>query len=68
MKPLPKNDPLRRAIEIAGSQAELARLIGVPKTTINRMVRVGRASWPQCKAIEEATGVPRAELRPDVYL
>ena len=65
---------LKRAVKLAGGQSPLARAIreaGVARITqghvwswLNR-----RRSAPAevCAAIEAATGVTRAELRPDIY-
>lgn len=58
---------LQRAIAIAGSQAELARRIGVPATTLNYWVQRGYAEPESVLAIERETGVPREHLRPDIY-
>lgn len=57
-----------KASKILGSQAALAKALGVEPMAVShwrtRGVPVGR-----CKAIEEATGgqVTRSELRPDVF-
>jgi DNA-binding transcriptional regulator YdaS (Cro superfamily) len=70
-------EALRKAIELAGSQAKLASAIAVflnrptfKQQTVSYWVRegtlVGPEYWP---AIEHATGgrVTRADLRPDVF-
>ena len=57
---------LLEAIERAGSQAELARLIGVAgqSTVGNWVSRKQLAPVAFCAAIEAATGVSRKRLRP----
>ena len=58
------NAGLKWAIEIAGSQVKLAKLLGITHQAINKwtVVPVHRII-----AIERATGVPRSLLRPDLY-
>lgn len=59
---------LNRAIEVAGSQSELARAIGVSSTSVWRMVnRAKRMSAQLVLKAEAATGVSRHDLRPDLY-
>lgn len=62
-------DALNRAIEIAGSQTNLAEKIGLDKaSTISVMVtRDGKASVKWAAKISEATGVPCHQLRPDIF-
>ena len=62
------NKGIERAVKIAGSQSALAKLVGK---------RQGHIWWylncksplpvELAKAIAEKTGVPRHELRPDVW-
>ncbi len=59
-------DALTKAVKILGSQAELARRIGVPRQSLQQ--------WPPVPpkyvwAIERATGgkVKCHELRPDIF-
>ena len=59
---------LERAVEIAGGPTRLARAIGVSKGRMNNWLhRNFRAMPDACLAIERVTGVPAAELRPDVF-
>jgi TorA maturation chaperone TorD/DNA-binding transcriptional regulator YdaS (Cro superfamily) len=55
---------LDRAIDAAGGVARLARKIGVAQPSVSNWKRVpsGRVI-----AVEAATGVPRQQLRPDLY-
>ena len=55
---------LRKAIEAAGSQEKLARLLGISQQAVHHWYQ---APAGQIIAIERATGVPREELRPDLY-
>lgn len=63
------NQPLDRAIEIAGGQLKLAKAIGSAQQTVSfwRTRANGKVPAEVCRAIEAATGVTRQELRPDVF-
>lgn len=58
---------ISKAVEKAGSQAELARLLGVSSQAINKMLAAKRVPAERVLKIEEVTGVSRHELRPDLY-
>lgn len=65
-----KKSPLERAIEIVGSQKELAEQIGTTQQNISDKVRRGArvpAEW--CASIERATEgvIKKATLRPDIF-
>lgn len=63
-------DALLRAVEIAGSAAELSEKIGLSRTSSNVNVMVNRdkkASAKYVAKISEVTGVPCYELRPDIF-
>jgi DNA-binding transcriptional regulator YdaS (Cro superfamily) len=64
------NQIIQKAIDSVGSQAALARAIGVSSAFVNDMVS-GKKPVPaeRCIAIESATGatVTRYDLRPDVF-
>jgi TorA maturation chaperone TorD len=58
-------DPgLALAIDKAGGVAELARKIGIAQPSVSNWSRVPAQ---RVIAVEAATGVPRRELRPDLY-
>ena len=60
-----QTDALKHACEVAGSQAELARLIGLSPSMVNQMVKGSRPIPVEyCLAIEKATkgAVTRREL------
>jgi DNA-binding transcriptional regulator YdaS (Cro superfamily) len=59
---------LDRAIEVAGSQSALARVLGVSQNAVSRWARRLTALPPEhVLAVEAATGVSKHELRPDIY-
>jgi len=60
-------EALQRACEIAGGQTALARAIGRRQGDIWYWLKRGYPSAEYVLAIEEATGVKRTELRPDIY-
>ena len=55
---------LQQAIDAAGSISELARRIGLARQAVQQWQAVPAH---QIIAVEKATGVPREELRPDLY-
>jgi DNA-binding transcriptional regulator YdaS (Cro superfamily) len=60
---------LERAIEKAGSQALLAEQIGASQQLISYWLKKATRGVPAefVGPIETATGIPRHELRPDLY-
>lgn len=63
------NDSLKRACEIAGGQKPLADRIGTTQSQVWYWLEKSKKGVPAefCGPIEQATGVPRHELRPDIY-
>lgn len=61
-----KNKGVEKAIEMVGTTYELARRLGVSQPTIVRWLY---RKIPAEKAVlmEEITGIPRAEIRPDLF-
>jgi TorA maturation chaperone TorD/DNA-binding transcriptional regulator YdaS (Cro superfamily) len=55
---------LGRAIDAAGGVAQLARMVGIAQPSVSNWSRVPAE---RVIAVETATGVSRAELRPDLY-
>ncbi|MCK1739586.1 molecular chaperone TorD family protein [Bradyrhizobium sp. 139] len=55
---------LDRAIDAAGGAAQLARKIGISQPSISNWSKIPAQ---RVIAVEAATGVPRKELRPDLY-
>lgn len=60
-------DALKRAIDKAGGQTDLARAIGTTQGHVSQWLRRGKVPADKVLLIERATGVPRQELRPDVF-
>lgn len=60
----PSNEGLQQAIRVAGGVTELARRIGISQPSISNWSRVPAE---RVLAVEAATGVGRAVLRPDLY-
>lgn len=59
-----RDDGLERAIDAAGGIAQLARKIGISQPSVSTWTRVPAQ---RVIAVESATGVPRNDLRPDLY-
>lgn len=60
--------PLDRAIATLGNQSKLADVIGVKQQTVSVWVRAGKPIPAEyVPAIEKASGISRAELRPDLF-
>lgn len=60
--------PIERAVDAAGSQAELAKALNVsPQRVWNWVNRDSEIPAEQVLPIERATGIPRHELRPDIF-
>ena len=62
-------DALKKAVEIAGGQHKLSKMIGCNHITqVSVMVnRDKKASARYAAKISEVTGVPCHELRPDIF-
>lgn len=65
---IPVMENLKKAIHIVGSQAGLARSIGVVQQVVNNWIKRGNVPAEYCPRIERATnGAVRCEdLRPDI--
>lgn len=63
------NDSLKRAVEIAGGQLPLAKAIGTTQSQVWYWLEKSKKGVPAefCIKIELQTGVPRHELRPDIF-
>jgi DNA-binding transcriptional regulator YdaS (Cro superfamily) len=60
-------NPIERAVEKAGGQIALAKLTGVSYQAVQKWLRTGSVPAERVLPIEEATGVSRHDLRPDIY-
>lgn len=60
---------LARAIEIKGSQAALAESIGATQQLVSYWLKKSKngVSAEFVLPIERETGIPRHEIRPDIY-
>jgi len=63
---------IERALKAAGSKRRLAILLNeagypVHRSNVVYWARVGRIPPERVLGIEKVTGVPRYELRPDIY-
>lgn len=64
------NQQIKKAVDILGSQAALAKAIGKTNAFVNQMLHKRKQVPAElCPAIEAATKrkVKRADLRPDVF-
>ena len=61
--------PIERAIEIAGGQTALGKMIGRAQSVVRYWMLSGRPAADEARAIEKATKgkVTAAELRPDIF-
>jgi len=59
-----RDNGLQRAIDAAGSIGALARLLGIAQPSVSQWTRVPA---DRVAAVEMATKIPRAELRPDLF-
>lgn len=56
-----------RAAVAAGGQSALARALGCTPQNVQRWCATGRVPAERVLTVEQATGVSRHELRPDLY-
>lgn len=66
----PASDPihaLRRAVDLKGSQSALARDIGFTQGSVWRWLNGTQVPAEAAIAIEKATGIPKSEIRPDLF-
>lgn len=61
-------EALEQALQIAGSQSELARICGVQQPTVWKWLQSSkRIPAEHVLRVEAATRIPRHYLRPDIY-
>jgi len=58
---------LAQAVRAAGSQSAFGRLVGKRQSTVREWLITDRLPAEHVLAIEAATGVPKEQLRPDIY-
>jgi DNA-binding transcriptional regulator YdaS (Cro superfamily) len=62
------DSPFAEAVRIAGSQSAMGRLVGKSQATVHERLKLGKPCWPESVLIvENATGVSRHRLRPDIF-
>lgn len=60
--------PLAEAVRKVGSQSKFARLVKKSQPAVHQLLAEDKPLWPEAVLIvEEATGISRHRLRPDVY-
>ena len=63
-----KRSAIGKAVDVAGGQAALARMLGVSRSTVNSWVKKrNRVTAETAKKIEVITGIKREDLRPDLF-
>jgi DNA-binding transcriptional regulator YdaS (Cro superfamily) len=60
-------NPIERAIEAAGGVKELARLCGISYEAVRKWQANQWLPAERVLEVERFSGVPRQELRPDLY-
>jgi DNA-binding transcriptional regulator YdaS (Cro superfamily) len=61
-------EAVKKAVSIMGSQGALARLCGVAQPSVFKWIRKGKALPAEhVLKVEAATGIPKEDLRPDLY-
>lgn len=65
--PVNPAEALRLAVKVTGSQAAMARLLGVAQPSVWRWLHGQELPAEHVLAVETATGISRHELRPDIY-
>lgn len=58
---------IEKAVEASGSQSALARALKVKPQSVQEWVTRGYPPAERVLSIEEATGISRHDLRPDLY-
>ena len=56
-----------RIIKAGGGQSELARKLDIRQQAISQWVARGRVPAERVLEVERVTGVPRQQIRPDIY-
>jgi|SanBayMetagenome_1026888.scaffolds.fasta_scaffold51965_3 DNA-binding transcriptional regulator YdaS (Cro superfamily) len=65
--PAPAKVALEAAITAAGGQVALAKRLRISQQAVSLWLKMGRAPVYRVVEIEAATGIDRAQLRPDVF-
>lgn len=62
-----KKSGIEIAIEVAGGQSKLGRMVNLSRSAIHQMKENKIVPPMQCQPIHKATGVPLEQLNPKVY-
>lgn len=62
-----KENIMQRAASTVGGSAALARKIGISPQAVQQWCKAGKPPANRVLNVEHITGVPRYELRPDIY-
>lgn len=65
--PITENPIVANAAKAAGGPTNLARALGIRHGAIRSWHEAGRIPAERVPAVERATGIPRHQLRPDLY-
>ena len=60
-------EELKKAVEKAGGQSAVARKIGCTSQAVSKWCATGEVPLKRLVAFEEATGVPREQLYPELF-
>ena len=58
---------INSAVQVAGSQTALAKVLGCTPQNVQRMCATGKVPAKHVLKIEAATGISRSLLSPDIY-
>lgn len=58
---------IQMAVLAIGGQSALARAVNVTPQAVQHWVKAGRVSHKKTIEVERVSGIPRHELRPDIY-
>lgn len=66
-KPTSEAVALMHAVDVLGGQTAAAKKLGVTQQAVQYWIKQGRVPPLRVLALEEASGVSRKALRPDIY-
>lgn len=58
---------IKKAVKIAGGQAELARKVGVRQPAVHRWIKAKTVPAKRVLQVEKITGISRYKLNPEIY-
>lgn len=60
-------EAIERAVKNVGGQRAMARLLGCTQQAVGNWIAKGRLPAERVVAVEVVSGVPRHQLRPDLF-